>query len=531
MVNRVLFKNTTNRPGKRVRLTHGDGVSVDVGHQTGAVYYEDPEIGMCLSKPMTITPTDEEETQCMSLVGLYDLFIDGERVGRAMTQEEITQRVNAGDYGVEVVPCMTISCEDAVGESVTVNLPGLWDVEINDVRIAENVDEKRILAILKDNKQIRAVSSSDLTCTPSGEYVFKVNDLDPSLQLLPGTVLTCVVVRTIGRIKRYVPTRIMFYTDVVLISTSENDYTVNYRTASEEPWDHSYLLDAIGAMSGTGINVVTNPTDYQFGSSKYCELNQSRNETSLYATNMTAFTQDVYQYTGGYNLDFSNMVPVVYLKVNMRINETTFDETIELTPFTFTPNAKTAEEHELDMLNHFKTQLEGMGVGFECEVRDEIRYNIPPAYNGGPVTSTRELYIKAPRAFMMRPSCQWQGTAHHGEYNNTLNGWEEKAVGIQFSTASSVADTAYSRVEGCFIGPMSSQEVGYTLTLSGQADTGQPLPGGQTFIAEETSFQLKSFQDEGVELGVGEIDLFTLFPGIDPATVIFSCGYLYQPPM
>ena len=47
---------------------------------------------MCYSKPMEITATVNEETQCISLVGLYDLFIDGKRIGRATGERPLEYR-------------------------------------------------------------------------------------------------------------------------------------------------------------------------------------------------------------------------------------------------------------------------------------------------------------------------------------------------------------------------------------------------------------------------------------------------------
>ena len=39
MEKRVTFKNASNQTNKRARLTHGEGGVVNVGNQTGAVYY------------------------------------------------------------------------------------------------------------------------------------------------------------------------------------------------------------------------------------------------------------------------------------------------------------------------------------------------------------------------------------------------------------------------------------------------------------------------------------------------------------
>lgn len=632
MEKRVTFKNASNQTNKRARLTHGDGVVVNVGTQSGAVYYENPELGMCYSKPMEITATVNEETQCISLVGLYDLFIDGKRIGRGMTQEEILERVNAGDYGVEVSPCLTVSCEDAAGKTNCLTLTGEWDVEINDTRIIENANEKRILAALKKNPLIRAEVCAP-KCVSTGEYTFKINPsvdttyteivsniyspnnsaylyveikganseilfdltltaredteygfnglksvaldklkeneqfaelLDISYTLIPETDNIEIAIRNVsgqslsvsiqfqtestfvGEISTTIETsqrtfpvgselvmpikltrtdygdthyyiyRFIFRQGFITVLTEFYDRQIGWREESNDPWTLDYLLMALADLSIPGYTITKTPDDFEIGSLNYCKDGLINYESRIFFQNTYALSRETYYYTGGWALYLGTLtIPVIHMKL----------DGVELTPYTWTPSGQERTVVERAALEHFKTQLEGRGI--TCQIVDDVRTNTPPAFNGGPVTSTLSLVVNANYRFSITTSKQWEGTASHPELNNAQNGWEEKSIGLH-AYGQGFSSTGFASANGCALGAASAQEVGLTVKIQGISES-DPVPRNATFSLMPITLQFVTLASEGINLQAGQTEFLSVFPELATAEPLTSCGnYFFQ---
>lgn len=533
MSKRVVFKNVSKDPTKRVRTTHGEGVLVDVGNQTGAVYYGDSELGMCLSKPDVIDVTNAPETQCMSLVGLYDMFIDGERVGRAMTQEEIAQRVNAGDYGLEVEPCVNVSCENAVGTTACLELPGLWDIEINDVLIARDVDQDRILKILKDNPQIRATECVEL-CVASGEYVLAAKDIGGSGIYPVGTsvVFVCKLYRP-GEPDaiQYVPVILRFGESEVFSIPIDPNYVsdpVHNRNDLEKPWDNGDLLLAIGnAIPAMHTN--TFPSNYiSQRDSGFCLEDKQDYAVEVRVTNSTALVMGDYYYTGGYRLSFGSLLPEAYMRVVFA------DGGSHTFKYSYSVNGRSPEAIELELLEFFKASFESVGMTGTITPSDYA--DIPPAFNGGPSTSHYVLELVDQRPFMMYYTQQWQGTASHPEYYNTGMGWPEKALGLTVggSYHSSSNSVTESWNKGCSIRPMTPEEVDLRLIIQGVSDPveGRPQEHPGEYIPNQMTMEFVDFTEIGLSPPANSINLLDLLPSLRDAAPVTTCGiyqYIYVP--
>lgn len=513
MEKRVTFKNASSQTNKRARLTHEDGVAVDVGNQTGAVYYEQPEIGMCYSKPMEITATVNEETQCVSLVGLYDLFIDGQRIGRGMTQEEIVQRVNAGDYGVEVNPCLTVSCDGAASKTNCLTLTGTWDVEINDVRVLENADEKRILAALRRNPLIRTENCRPL-CVSEGEIVFNINDLPPDLTFDVGSVVVLTLKLTDlnnSDIVEYVIIEVAFREEAVYIEGGSWSTQISYRNSTTDPWDGSHLILALSKMSIPGFFTEKTPDDYESGSLNYCKDGLINYESHIAFQNTYALSRETYYYSGGYGLNLGSLTtPIVHMSL----------DGVELTPYTWSPIGEERTVIERAALEHFKVQLEARGI--TCEIIDDVRTNIPPAYNGGGVTSTLALVLNATYRFSITTSKQWEGTANHPELNNARNGWAESSIGLT-AFGQGFSSTGFASSNGCALGAATPEEVNLTAKIKGYSEGG-PLTPFATFILKPMSLEFVSLVDEGIPLRPEQIDFMTIYPALAAREPLLSCG-------
>lgn len=513
MSKRVVFKNVSKDPTKRVRATHGEGVLVDVGNQSGAVYYGDSELGMCLSKPMEITATVNEETQCISLVGLYDLFIDGKRIGRGMTQEEILERVNAGNYGVEVSPCLTVSCEGASGKTNCLSLTGQWDVEINDTRIIENADEKRILAALKKNPLIRAEECRPL-CVSTGEIVLNINDVTPNMTfpVHSEVVMVAKLTSADSESPQFYTYRFVFRPSFIGFMSDYYNGQVAWRDESQDPWTADYLLMALSKIDLPGFTISKTPEDFEIGSLKYCKDGLVNHESRIYFQNTYALSRETYYYTGGYALNLGSLtIPIVHMKL----------DGVELTPYTWTPSGQERTVIERAALEHFKTQLEARGI--TCSIIDDIRTTTPPAYNGGPVTSTLSLVVSANYRFSITTSKQWEGTAYHGELNNAKNGWEEKSIGMH-AYGQGFSSTGYASANGCSLGAASAQEVDLSVQIRGISENG-PVPVRGTFTLRPATLEFVSLASEGIALKSGQTDILTVFPQLATQEPLLTCGY------
>lgn len=513
MEKRVTFKNASNQTNKRARLTHEAGGSVNVGNQSGAVYYETPELGMCYSKPMEITATVNEETQCISLVGLYDLFIDGKRIGRGMTQEEILERVNAGDYGVEVSPCLTVSCVGAPGKTNCLSLTGLWDVEINDSRIIENADEKRILAALKKNPLIRAEECRP-KCVSTGEIVFNINDISPTTTF-PVNSEVVLVAKLTGENPEdiyYQIQRVTFRPTSISLTTDDNDHQVAWRAESEDPWSVDYFLMALGYLRLPGFEIYKTPVDFEIGSLKYCKDGLINYESRIFFQNTYALSRETYHYTGGYGLNLGSLTtPIVHMKL----------DGVELTPYTWTPSGQERTVIERAALEHFKTQLEARGI--TGKIIDDIRTTTPAAYNGGPVTSTLSLVVNATYRFNLTTSKQWEGTAHHPELSNAQNGWGERSIGLH-AYGQGLSSSGDADANGCALGAASAKEVDLTVKIQGNSE-GALAPSRATFVLRPTSLQFVTLASEGISLQAGQTDFLTVFPELATREPLLTCGY------
>ena len=534
MSKRVVFKNVSKDPTKRVRTTHGDGVLVDVGNQSGAVYYGDSELGMCLSKPDVIDVTNALETQCMSLVGLYDMFIDGKRVGRAMTQEEIAQRVNAGDYGLEAEPCLNVSCENAVGVTACLELPGLWDVEINDILVARDVDEGRILKILKDNPYIRATECVEV-CVASGEYVLAAKDIVGSGTYPVGTsvVFVCKLSRT-GEPDniQYVPVILKFGEDEVYsipLDPNHMSEPVHERYDTTIPWDNGDLLSAIrNTIPAMHTNMF--PSDYisQRGNT-FCLEDKQDYAVEVRVTNSTALVMGDYYYTGGYRLSFSSLLREAYMRVVFA--DGSGSHTFK---YSYSVNGRSPEAIELELLEFFKASFES--VGMSGTITPSSYADIPPAYNGGPSTSQYVLELVAQRRFTMYYTQQWQGTASHPEYYNTRMGWPEKAIGLTVggSYHSSSNSLTEGWNQGCSIRPLTAEEVDLRVIIQG---VGDPVEGGPqehpgVFIPNQMTMEFVDFTEIGLSPPANSINLLDLLPSLRDAAPVTTCGiyqYIYVP--
>lgn len=629
MEKRVTFKNASNQTNKRARLTHSESGVVNVGNQTGAVYYENPELGMCYSKPMEITATVNEETQCISLVGLYDLFIDGKRIGRGMTQEEILERVNAGDYGVEVSPCLTVSCDGAPGKTNCLSLTGLWDVEINDTRIIENADEKRILAALKKNPLIRTEECRP-KCVSTGEIILKMpageaervftevitDDYTPSnsaylsvtvtdsysnelfqttvfagddteyrfnglksvaidklneipefstyalltynhipetgnieltmrsvtgrainvvIQFQTETVWVHGINATIGSTQptfpvnsevvmvakltaenpddvRYQIQRFIFRSSFMSLASEYTDRQIAWRAESQDPWTVDYLLMALAEIDLPGFMVSKTPDDFEIGSLNYCKDGLINYESRIFFQNTYALSRETYYYTGGWALYLGSLtIPIVHMKL----------DGVELTPYTWTPSGQERTVIERAALEHFKTQLEARGI--TCSIIDDVRTNTPPAFNGGPVTSTLSLVVNANYRFSITTSKQWEGTASHPELNNAQNGWEEKSIGMH-AYGQGFSSTGFATANGCSLGAASAQEVDLSVQIHGISENG-PVPRRGTFTLRPTTLEFVSLASEGIVLQSGQTDILTVFPQLATQEPLPTCGY------
>ena len=513
MEKRVTFKNASNQTNKRARLTHEAGGVVNVGNQSGAVYYENPELGMCYSKPMEITATVNEETQCISLVGLYDLFIDGKRIGRGMTQEEILERVNAGDYGVEVSPCLTVSCDGAPGKTNCLSLTGLWDVEINDSRIIENADEKRILAALKKNPLIRTEECRP-KCVSTGEIVFNINDISPTTTF-PVNSEVVLAAKLTGENPddvAYQIHRFIFRSNFISLTSEYNDDQVAWRDEAEDPWTVDYFLMALGNLELPGFVIYKTPEDWETGSLDYCKDGLINYESRIFFQNTYALSRETYYYTGGYGLNLGSLtIPVVHMKL----------DGVELTPYTWTPSGQERTVVERAALEHFKTQLEGRGI--TCQIIDDVRTNTPPAFNGGPVTSTLSLVVNANYRFSITTSKQWEGTANHPELNNAQNGWDEKSIGLH-AYGQGFSSTGFATANGCALGAASAQEVDLTVKIQGISEGGV-MPNRATFTLQPASLQFVTLASEGISLQAGQTDFLTVFPELATREPLPTCGY------
>ncbi len=515
MEKRVTFKNASNQTNKRARLTHSESGVVNVGNQTGAVYYENPELGMCYSKPMEITATVNEETQCISLVGLYDLFIDGKRIGRGMTQEEILERVNAGDYGVEVSPCLTVSCEDAAGKTNCLTLTGEWDVEINDTRIIENANEKRILAALKKNPLIRAEVCAP-KCVSTGEYVLTIETSQRTFPVGSELVMPIKLTRTDYGDTHYYIYRFIFRQGFITVLTEFYDRQIGWREESNDPWTLDYLLMALADLSIPGYTITKTPDDFEIGSLNYCKDGLINYESRIFFQNTYALSRETYYYTGGWALYLGTLtIPVIHMKL----------DGVELTPYTWTPSGQERTVVERAALEHFKTQLEGRGI--TCQIVDDVRTNTPPAFNGGPVTSTLSLVVNANYRFSITTSKQWEGTANHPELNNAQNGWEEKSIGLH-AYGQGFSSTGFASANGCALGAASAQEVGLTVKIQGISES-DPVPRNATFSLMPITLQFVTLASEGINLQAGQTEFLTVFPELATAEPLTSCGdYFFQ---
>ena len=513
MEKRVTFKNASNQTNKRARLTHSESGVVNVGNQTGAVYYENPELGMCYSKPMEITATVNEETQCISLVGLYDLFIDGKRIGRGMTQEEILERVNAGNYGVEVSPCLTVSCEGAPGKTNCLSLTGQWDVEINDTRIIENADEKRILAALKKNPLIRTEECRPL-CVSTGEIVFNINDISPTTTF-PVNSEVVLAAKLTGENPddvQYQIQRFIFRSSFMSHASEYTDRQVAWRDESQDPWTADYLLMALAKLNLPGFMVTKTPFDFEIGSLNYCKDGLVNYESRIFFQNTYALSRETYYYTGGFGLYLGSLtIPIVHMKL----------DGVELTPYTWTPSGQERTVVERAALEHFKTQLEGRGI--TCQIIDDVRTTTPPAFNGGPVTSTLSLVVNANYRFSITTSKQWEGTANHPELNNAQNGWDEKSIGLH-AYGQGFSSTGFASANGCALGAASAQEVDLTVKIQGISEGGV-MPSRATFTLQPTSLQFVTLASEGISLQAGQTDFLTVFPELATREPLPTCGY------
>lgn len=513
MEKRVTFKNASNQTNKRARLTHAEGGSVNVGNQTGAVYYENPELGMCYSKPMEITATVNEETQCISLVGLYDLFIDGKRIGRGMTQEEILERVNAGDYGVEVSPCLTVSCDGAPGKTNCLSLTGQWDVEINDTRIIENADEKRILAALKKNPLIRTEECRPL-CVSTGEIVLNINDVTPDMTfpVHSEVVMVAKITNADSESSQFYTFRFVFRPSFISYMSDYNDDQVAWRDESQDPWTADYLLMALAEIDLPGFMISKTPDDFEIGSLNYCKDGLINYESRIFFQNTYALSRETYYYTGGWALYLGSLtIPIVHMKL----------DGVELTPYTWTPSGQERTVIERAALEHFKTQLEARGI--TCSIIDDIRTTTPAAFNGGPVTSTLSLVVSANYRFSITTSKQWEGTAYHGELNNAENGWEEKSIGMH-AYGQGFNSTGYATANGCSLGAASAQEVDLSVQIRGISENA-PVPVRGTFTLRPATLEFVSLASEGIVLQSGQTDILTVFPQLATQEPLPTCGY------
>lgn len=529
MSKRVVFKNVSKDPTKRVRTTHGEGVLVEIGNQTGAVYYDDSELGMCLSDPDVIDVTNAPETQCMSLVGLYDMFIDGKRVGRAMTQEEIAQRVNAGEYGLEAEPCVNVSCENAVGTTACLELPGLWDVEINDILVARDVDQDRILKILKDNPNIRATECVEL-CVASGEYVLAAKDIvGDGIYPTGSSVVFACKLTSIDQpdVVQYVPIILEFgeyEARSISLDPNQEPEAVAWRSDSETPWDNAHLLSAI-KYSIPSMSVQMTPEDYvDRRDSLYCLEGKRDYTVRVCVTNATALVMGDYYYTGNLRLPFDDMLQEAYMRVVFEDGSDghTFKYSYDI-------NGRGKEEIELELLEFFKASFESVGLTgtiTAAEGRD-----IPPAFNGGPPTSHYVLELTAQRRFTMYYTQQWQGTASHPEYYNTRMGWPEKAIG--FTVSGGYRSTSNSLTEawsfGCSIRPMTPEEVDLRVIIQGVSDPveGQPAPQPGVYIPNQSTLEFVDFADIGLTPPANSKNLLDLLPSLRDAAPVTTCG-IYQ---
>ena len=517
MEKRVTFKNASNQTNKRARLTHGEGGVVNVGNQTGAVYYENPELGMCYSKPMEITTTVNEETQCISLVGLYDLFIDGKRIGRGMTQEEILERVNAGDYGVEVSPCLTVSCEGAAGKTNCLSLTGQWDVEINDTRIIENADEKRILAALKKNPLIRAEECRP-KCVSTGEIVLNINDVTPNMTfpVHSEVVMVAKLTSADSESSQFYTYRFVFQPAVISYISENVNRQVISREESQDPWTADHLLMALSKLDLPGFTISKTPEDFEIGSLNYCKDGLVDYEARLFFQNTYALSRETYYYTGGYALELGSLtIPFVPMKL----------DGVELTPYTWTPSGQERTVIERAALEHFKTQLEARGM--TCQIIEDIRTITPPAFNGGPVTSTLSLVVRANYRFSITTARQWEGTAYHGELSNAEFGWDKKSIGMYIYTVSYTStgsNTRYAASVGCSLGAASAQEVDLSVKIRGISE-GDPVPARGTFTLRPATLEFVSLASEGITLKSGQTDILTVFPQLATLEPLPTCGY------
>lgn len=529
MSKRVVFKNVSKDPTKRVRTTHGDGVLVDVGNQTGAVYYGDSELGMCLSEPEVIDVTNAPETQCMSLVGLYDMFIDGKRVGRAMTQEEIAQRVNAGDYGLEAEPCVNVSCENAVGVTACLELPGLWDVEINDILVARDVDQDRILKILKDNPQIRATECVE-SCVASGEYVLAAKDILGSGTYPAGTsvVFACKFTPTNQPdIVQYVPVILKFdeyniYS--IPLDPNQESQPVAWRGDSATPWDKAHLLSAIQSAIPT-MGAQMTPWDYlERRDSQYCLDGKQNFGVNVRVTNSTALVMGDYYYTGGYRLSFGSMLPEAYMRVVFA--DGSGSHTFK---YSYSVNGRSKEAIELELLEFFKASFEG--VGMTGTITPSEFTETPPAYNGGPATSHYILELTAQRRFTAYYTQQWQGTAAHPELYNTRMGWPEKAIGLTVGGGYHSSSNSFTEGwgKGCSIRPMTPEEVDLRVIVQGVSDPieGQPQEQPGVFIPNQMTMEFVDFAEVGMTPPANSIHLLDILPSLKDAAPVTTCGLYY----
>ena len=515
MEKRVTFKNASNQTNKRARLTHSENGVVNVGNQTGAVYYENPELDMCYSKSMEITATVNEETQCISLVGLYDLFIDGNRIGRGMTQEEILERVNAGNYGVEVSPCLTVSCDGAPGKTNCLSLTGQWDVEINDTRIIENADEKRILAALKKNPLIRTEECRPL-CVSTGEIVFNINDISPTTTF-PVNSEVVLAAKLTGENPDDVQYRIhrfIFRPEFISLTSEYNDNQVAWRDESQDPWTADHLLMALAKLDLPGFTISKTPSDFEIGSLNYCKDGLVDWEARIFFQNTYALSRETYYYTGGEALELGSLtIPFVPME----------HDGVELTPYTWTPSGQERTVIERAALEHFKTQFEARGM--TCQIIENIHTNTPPAFNGGPVTSTLSLVIRANYMFSITTARQWEGTAHHGELSNAGFGWDEKSIGLFVTTTGYVGGNIVNAASvGCSLGAASAQEVDLSVQIRGISES-EPAPDRGTFTLRPATLEFVTLASEGITLQSGQTDILTVFPQLATLEPLPTCGY------
>lgn len=527
MEKRVLVKNTTDRRNVRVRLNHEVGTAVNIGEQSGAVYYEDQELGMCLAKPMVINCVGgEEETQCVSLVGLYDIFIDGKRVGRAMTQDDIIERVNAGSYGVTVLPCVTISCADAPTETNCLTLDGRWDVELNGTRVGSNLTGPQIMELFKDGSELETVSCNAFDCVSSGKYSIALNDIDSAVELLPGLSIA-VIFEHKGEGSTTV-NDYMYYFDRDAIyrqHTTGGTYrsTFQSREESDESWDKMILLDFL-ADAAEQVSIQTDPPNYRPDSTDYCVDGVQLFEMTISACNYHAFDGSSYYYFGGYQLDLSGLNNSCSITLHTGAD---YSVPVKLEPFIFD---KTQDKlvTELAMLNHFKAQIEAYDPVAVCTVIDEPQRYIPPAYGyKSPAVNSRHLRIHTHKQYGITASIQPTGTMVSPNQTNINNGYGALDTGLLIDGWYR-GSVEFFRLIGCVYGVRSAEEVNYRLLISGDESVQPPRAIWRPY-AEAHQGRFVPMEQYGIEPTDKVIDIFDVIPTLDPEEIIVACGTWHTP--